>query len=144
MRGRHASDLTHTAARLMRAALAGRDRRLQVLQRRLAQFELGRRLADIRTRLVSVDGRLNGAARRRHNRATAQLGNCAGRLDTLSPLAVLARGYAVVWNADRTRVLRTSDDVARGDDVRVTLAKGELTCEVRDKTATTEGTDSKS
>jgi exodeoxyribonuclease VII large subunit len=143
MRGRHASDLAHTAARVMRARLALRDRRLQQLQRRLSQFELGRRLADIRTRLVAVDGRLKGVARSRHNRAAAQLGNCAGRLDTLSPLAVLARGYAVCWNADRTRVLRSADDVARGDDVRVTLAKGELTCEVRDKSATTEDTEAK-
>ncbi len=131
MRGRHASDLTHTAARVMRAGLASRDRRLQQLQRRLALFDLGRRLADIRTRLVSVDGRLKGAATTRHNRAAAQLGNCAGRLDTLSPLAVLARGYAVCWNADRTRVVRDVSDVAPGDTVRVTLAKGELQCEVR-------------
>ena len=50
MRGRHAADLTHTAARVMRAGLAARDRRLQQLQRQLALFDLGRRLADIRTR----------------------------------------------------------------------------------------------
>jgi exodeoxyribonuclease VII large subunit len=49
----------------------------------------------------------------------------------MSPLAVLGRGYAVAWNADRTRVLRAASDVATGDAVRVTLAKGELECEVR-------------
>jgi exodeoxyribonuclease VII large subunit len=130
MRGRHASDLTHTAARVMRAALSARDRRLQHLQRRLALFDPGRRLADVRTRLVSVDGRLRRAATTRYTRAAAQLGNCAGRLDSLSPLAVLARGYAVCWNAERTRVVRDAGNVAPGDNVRVTLAKGELWCEV--------------
>jgi exodeoxyribonuclease VII large subunit len=52
-------------------------------------------------------------------------------LETLSPLAVLGRGYAVCWNADSTRILRDAADVAPGDPVRVTLAKGELDCEVR-------------
>ena len=73
-------------------------------------FDLGRRLAGIRTRLVSADGRLSGAIARRHHRADAQLGGCANRLETLSPLAVLGRGYAVCWNADRTRVVRAASD----------------------------------
>ncbi len=144
MRGRHAADLTHTAARVMRAGIVARDRRLQQLHRQLGLFDLRRRLSDIRTRLVSVEGRLTGAITRRGHRADAQLRNSARRLETLSPLAVLARGYAVCWTGDRTRVVRDASDVARGDNVRVTLARGELTCEVRDKSATTEDTEVKS
>jgi exodeoxyribonuclease VII large subunit len=131
MRGRHAAELTHAVARLMRAGLAARERRLQQLQRQLARFDLGRRMADIRTRLVSAESRLTGAARGRLHRAGTRLGNCAGRLDTLSPLAVLGRGYAVCWDAGRTHVVRDAAQVARGDLVRVTLATGELECEVR-------------
>jgi exodeoxyribonuclease VII large subunit len=44
---------------------------------------------------------------------------------------VLGRGYAVAWNADRTRVLRDAAAVAPGDTVRVTLHQGELDCEVK-------------
>jgi exodeoxyribonuclease VII large subunit len=131
MRGRHAADLTHTAARVMRAGIAARERRLQQLQRQLALYDLGRRLSDIRTRLVSVESRLNGAVVRRSHRADAQLRNAARRLETLSPLGVLARGYAVCWTADRTRIVRAATDVAPGDSVQVTLAEGELTCDVR-------------
>jgi exodeoxyribonuclease VII large subunit len=148
MRGRHAADLTHTAARLVRAGLAGRERRLQQLQRQLALYDLGRRLGAIRTRLVTAEGQLKGAVTRRQHRAATQLGNCAGRLDTLSPLAVLGRGYAVCWSADRTHVIRAASDVQPGDGVRVTLANGELDCEVRQTQAlprrtliTTENTD---
>jgi exonuclease VII large subunit len=56
---------------------------------------------------------------------------------------VLGRGYAVAWNADRTRVLRDAATVAPGETVRVTLASGELECEVRstvDSTQRTPGT----
>ena len=143
MRGRHAAELSHALARITRASLASRDRRLQLLERQLATFDAGRRLASMRTRLVTSEGRLETAVRRRQHRAAAQLGNAAGRLDTLSPLAVLGRGYAVAWNADKTRILRDVADVAPGDRVRVTLSRGELEADVRstvDPTQRTPGT----
>ena len=134
MKGRYAAELTHALARVMRGGVAGRERRLRQLRRQLETFDLGRRLAGIRTRLVTVDGRLAGAIARRQHRADGQLRGCASRLEALSPLAVLGRGYAVCWNADRTRILRDASDTTAGERVRVTLAKGELDCEVRDKT----------
>jgi len=131
MRGRHTAELSHALARLVRTSLAARERRLQLLERQLATFDAGRRLAAIRMRLVSADGRMRNAAARRHDRARAQLQQAAGQLGTLSPLAVLGRGYAVAWNADKTRVVRDAAAVSPGDTVNVTLAHGELACEVR-------------
>ena len=133
LKGRHAAELTHSLARAMRAGVAVRDRRVQGLERQLGVFDVGRRLAEVRTRLVRGRGRLTAAITLRKHRADAQLRSCASRLEALSPMAVLGRGYAVCWNADRTRVVRDAGDVARGDDVRVTLARGELECEVRDR-----------
>jgi exodeoxyribonuclease VII large subunit len=135
MRGRHAAELTHGLARELRTALTVRHRRLQQLRRQLDAFDPGRRLGGVRTRLVTADSRLAAATTRAHNRADARFRASASRLDTLSPLAVLGRGYAVCWTADGARILRRSTDVAPGDLVRVTLAAGELDCEVR-RTAT--------
>ena len=53
-----------------------------------------------------------------------------GRLHSLSPLAVLGRGYAVCWDGARARIIRRAADVAAGDAVRVTLGEGEIACEV--------------
>ena len=131
MRGRHAAELTHGLARELRASLTVRHRRLQQLRRQLDAFDPGRRLGGVRTRLVTADSRLAAATTRAHNRADARFRACASRLDTLSPLAVLGRGYAVCWAADGARILRRSTDVAPGDSVRVTLAAGQLDCEVR-------------
>jgi exodeoxyribonuclease VII large subunit len=130
MRGRRAAGLSHALARLGRTTLAARERRLAQLRRRLDACDLGKRLAVIRTRLVSGEGRLGGAIAQRRHAADARLRGCASRLDTLSPLAVLGRGYAVCWNADRTEVLRDALATTPGDRVRVTLARGELECEV--------------
>jgi exodeoxyribonuclease VII large subunit len=140
MKGRHAAELTHTLARVMREVVAGRERRLQQLRRQLEASDLGRRLAGIRTRLATAGGRLTGAMARRQHRAENQLRSCASRLETLSPLAVLGRGYSVCWNADRTRVLRDASETTTGERVRVTLAKGELDCEIRSTAEEPQGT----
>jgi exodeoxyribonuclease VII large subunit len=134
MRGRHAADLSHALARVARERLTLRHRRVQSLQRQLDALGLAARLATVRTRLVGADGRLDLAVAGRRHRAQAQLAACAARLESLSPLAVLGRGYAVAWNADRTRALRDASTVEPGDRVHVTLARGELACDVRGKT----------
>ena len=60
-----------------------------------------------------------------------------GRLDALSPLAVLGRGYAVCWNDARTSIIRTRTAVQPGDAVRVTLADGDIGCRVESIPETT-------
>ena len=96
-----------------------------------APADLRRRLAVSRGRLGTADGRLHSAALRSRERADARFRVLAGRLDNLSPLAVLARGYAVCWNDDRSAVVRRASQVSAGDRVRVRLSEGELQCEVR-------------
>jgi exodeoxyribonuclease VII large subunit len=131
MRERHAAELTHDLSRIVRARLSTRERRYQSLRLTLETFDLRRRFAGVRTRLVAADGHLLSALRRRTHAADGRLRTAAARLDSLSPLAVLGRGYAVCWNQDRTRILRDASAVAPGDGVRVTLERGELHCEVK-------------
>ena len=42
---------------------------------------------------------------------------------------MLARGYAVCWNEERTAILRDASLLTKGDNIQVTLARGELSCE---------------
>jgi exodeoxyribonuclease VII large subunit len=130
MRGRHCAETTHALRNTARASVHRRLRAFQALRLQLEQYDLRRRLGGVRARLVGVDGKIREAAMLRHHAAEARLQNCAARLDSLSPLAVLGRGYAVVWDESRTRVVRRSSEVKAGDGVRVTLSEGELTCEV--------------
>ncbi len=130
MKRRHAAELDRSLEDAVRLAVVSRGRRLQAVRRQLDTLDLGRRLGAVRTRLVAARGRLAGAVAHRRHLADAALRSCASRLDTLSPLAVLARGYAVCWNADRTRALRDAVEVAPGDTVRVTLSRGEIEAKV--------------
>ena len=125
-RGRHAAELTHALRASVRTRVGRDGRRLQNARLALEAREPGRRLAAGRTRLVEASTRLESASRERVRLTTGQIATLAGRLDALSPLGVLARGYAVCWNTDRTAVIRNADAVAVGDEISITLQRGRL------------------
>ena len=130
MRGRHAGELTHQLRAAMRAVFDVRARRARALQQRLEQQDLAHRIASMRGRLGRTDARLTASAERTRLRADGRFRALAGRLENLSPLAVLGRGYAVCWNDERTAIVRSAATVAPGDRVHVTLASGEIDCTV--------------
>ena len=133
MRGRHLVELSGALRHAMRARLTDQERQFRALRLQLETLAPRRRLEATRTRLVTLDGRLNAAIRKRRHQLEARLGALAANLHALSPLAVLGRGYAVCWNADHTRIVRQASDVAAGSDVHVTLERGELRCEVKER-----------
>jgi exodeoxyribonuclease VII large subunit len=56
--------------------------------------------------------------------ANEKLGVAAGRLEALSPLRVLARGYAILTKEGETTPVTDAASLAAGDGVRVRLARG--------------------
>jgi exodeoxyribonuclease VII large subunit len=52
-------------------------------------------------------------------------------LNSVSPLATLDRGYAIVEEASTGKVLLSPAEIAPGDDVRARLAHGELIATVK-------------
>ncbi|MBI3606700.1 MAG: exodeoxyribonuclease VII large subunit, partial [Nitrospirae bacterium] len=60
----------------------------------------------------------------------SRIGTEIARLDALSPLAILGRGYSLTRVLPSMRIVRSASEVAPGDEVRVTLGQGELTASV--------------
>ncbi len=69
---------------------------------------------------------------RRVDRARRAFGAAAARLDALSPLAVLGRGYALARREADGRIVRSTGDVTIGDRLRLQLASGRLGVDVTD------------
>ena len=110
--------------------------RLEALSRRLAYAAAHPLLADPRRlweqRVQRVDelaARLPEAARRLVENAGLRLAAVAGKLDAISPLKVLGRGYAIADSAGK--ILTRAAQVKKGDPVRVRLSEGEIHCEVK-------------
>lgn len=131
LRGRRVDEVSHQLTRVARSGLRRRERRVHEWRLRLEALDLGRRLGRIRTRLAEARGGLTAAARATHRGRDAQLRVATGRLETLSPLAVLARGYAVCWDAERSQIIRDAAVVSPGQHIHVTLDRGALDCEVK-------------
>ena len=68
---------------------------------------------------------MQGAIRRRIRRNREALISLAARLESLSPLQVLTRGYSVTQTATG-EVLSDATQVQLGDPIRTRLARGEL------------------
>ena len=91
----------------------------------------GARLAVQAERLTAAAGGLRRVAASGLDRREARLVGLAGRLESLSPLAVLGRGYALVRRADDGAIVRAAAEVGPGDGLRIRLAEGEIEAEVR-------------
>jgi len=97
---------------------------------RLKALDLGQRLPQIRGQLEALTESLARAISTTAIEHRRQLERGVARLESLSPLGVLARGFAVCWNDTRTKIIRRSTEVEVGDTVRVKLHDGELRCDI--------------
>ena len=135
----------------LQAAIGRRHQRLDDLRHRL-ESAANRRLRTPAARIAALTARLQrqnptlrlALARRRleaaqqafarlasvsaANRAT-RLAHAAARLEALSPLAVLSRGYALVYSSDGT-LLRDARSTTAGQTIRARLANGAIEAEV--------------
>lgn len=54
----------------------------------------------------------------------------AGKLDALSPLKIMSRGYSVVKNKENGKIVKSINDVYKGADLEINLMDGTVDCSV--------------
>lgn len=122
------------ALRLRQAMEVQLDRDRKEL-RRLEQSRVLRNpvavVDDQRMRLDSVQRRLAMALERTLRRGRVELAGLAGRVDAMSPLKVLSRGYAIAKHEDRA--VTTVEQVQPGQAMDVLVADGVYHCRVEEK-----------
>lgn len=122
------AELNDAAEQILRDALENLGRRLAYAGAHPLLSD-PRRLWEQRVQRVDeLAMRLPEALRRRLETLGLRLGAAAGRLDAISPLNVLARGYAIATS--KGKVLTKARQVKKGDPVTVRLSEGEIHCEV--------------
>jgi exodeoxyribonuclease VII large subunit len=114
----------------VRRLLDSLRRRLDELTGRRALRQPLDRLRDQERRLDDLSERLHRAARLRHSTASERVAALAARLETLSPLNVLARGYSLTRIEDDGSLVRDAAQVRPGDRLRTHLARGRVVSRV--------------
>ena len=123
-------DLTgRLGTRLHRASTEARHR-LAILHERMTPGRLAARLQLRRAAAVSSERMLQSTIAARLQRGRDQTAGYAERLQALSPLAVLSRGYAICRLQATGAILKESAAVRIGDVVSVLLHRGSLGCAV--------------
>ena len=88
------------------------------------------RVRELSARIDDLQLRAERATRQRSVRQREQLTALAGRLESLSPLSVLARGYSLTQRADDGTLIENAQQVEAGDVIRTRLSQGEIVSRV--------------
>jgi exodeoxyribonuclease VII large subunit len=122
--------------RLLRAHALTHERasaRLEQLSVRLRSHPPGARLPNLAQHDLELRRRLVAAWERDLERRRQRLAELARALNAVSPLDVLKRGYAILFD-DAGNVLRSADAIQPGARLRARLADGELPLRVEPAT----------
>jgi exodeoxyribonuclease VII large subunit len=117
----------------IRGALHSDRTRISEMYTRLVHRSPEHSIREHRTRHDALSGRLGHAMRQRVSRAEHRLNLAIRTLNTVSPLATLGRGFALVKRVADGALVTNADAVAVGDEIEARLAHGTLKARVTAK-----------
>ena len=129
-RQQRVDDLVFRLEKAERRIIEQQRRRWELAASVVRHYDVPRRLAAMRQQLESRYAALGAAFRTVLLQRRSRLERLAGSLEALSPLAILERGYALVFDSSGNLV-KDSSAVKVGDEVKARLARGEITATVK-------------
>jgi exodeoxyribonuclease VII large subunit len=123
-------DLKNRIDRAERLILERQYRRLEVAAAAVRHYDVRRMLGGIHKELDSRVAALAGTLRTLLLRRSGRVDQLSVQLEALSPLAILDRGYALVFDCSGV-LLKDAEQVKSGDEISARLAKGSLTATVK-------------
>jgi exodeoxyribonuclease VII large subunit len=123
-------DLRNRLDRAEQRILEQHRRRCELAAGAVRHYDVRRRLTGIRQELASRLSALASVARTLLLRERGRLNQLSGQLEALSPLAILDRGYALVFDASGV-LLKDASRVRAGDEISARLAKGTIAATVK-------------
>jgi len=133
--GQRLDDATQRLDVALTAQLRLRQDRIAELAAAVLRIDPRQNLAHARSHLADFRARIDRCMERLVHSYAASLNALDARLHSLSPLAVLDRGYALVLSAEGTLV-RSTTQIAAGDRVTTRLADGSFSGRVESTMAT--------
>ncbi len=121
-RGQRIDELDERLRSAMRSETRQHRLQLAQLSSRMHAHSPSQRLINLRTNLISIKMRLDGSIQNKLISSTNRWKIAARALDTVSPLATLERGFAVVKHKDK--IITDASTVEPGDKINTQVARG--------------------
>lgn len=103
--------------------------KLELKKSALKSFNPQSVIDNLRIRCDKAVMAMDSAVQRSYSVKSSEFSSLCAKLDAMSPLKILARGYSVATKGEK--IIKDSAEVSAGDIINVRLAKGELECEVK-------------
>lgn len=127
-------DLVYRMASLYQQQTGDYKRRLDIAATRIRSYDFRRSLVMTRTRLDSGTDALLRAMRMTITEQRSALNQLSGKLQALSPVQILERGYALVFDSHGALV-KDASRLAPGEQISARVAKGRFTAEVKESSS---------
>ena len=121
--------LSHRLQQSLRHRWQKKAENLTALSMRLYKNPLPLRLQQYEQQLAQLKVRLNSHMNLTLSLQQKQLAHLCGKLDSLSPLKVLARGYSITQN-QQNFTIRSMKDVNVGEQIKTRLPDGDIISQV--------------
>jgi exodeoxyribonuclease VII large subunit len=131
-------DLTYRLERGERQQLEQMRRRWETVAAAVRHYDLRRVLAGIRGELEAGTAAMAAAMRNQLLQNKVRLERMGRALEVLSPLAILERGYALVFD-EAGLLVKDAGQVKAGDEIRARVARGEIRAVVNNVAAEPDG-----
>lgn len=133
--GQRVDDLSERLDNGLRNLLGRRREQLARFEQGLAGQHPTVRIVGLRQQLLLLSERAERLVTTTLDGLGRQHGEATARLDTLSPLQTLARGYSVTETTTDGRVVRDINQLTVGQQLQLRLARGKALCRVEQTSA---------
>jgi exodeoxyribonuclease VII large subunit len=133
-RQQQVDELVYHLAHAQRDVLERQRRRFEKLAAAVQHYDLRVRLTGFQRELENRTATLAAAMRAGNLQRRSRLERLSERLQALSPLAILDRGYALVFDG-AGKLVKDAVQVAAGDEISARLARGSLHAVVKGEAA---------
>jgi exodeoxyribonuclease VII large subunit len=124
-------DLTERLELALENGTLRRREQLNRLQAGLSHHTPDRQTERLQQQLATLSIQSERLIRNRIQEVKHAVGGLTARLEVLSPLRTLSRGYAIAA-ADNGSILTTVEQLTKGDRVNIQLFRGKAICSVED------------
>jgi exodeoxyribonuclease VII large subunit len=129
-RQQRVDDLTNRLTHAERDRLEAQRRKFETLAAAVRHYDLRRVLAGVGKELNAKMAAMEAAARKLLFERRSRLERLTSQMEALSPVAILERGYALVFDANG-KLVKDAAQVKVGEEIHARVARGEIAATVK-------------